>query len=46
MEMFFEQLAGIGYRGGISVEAEVKGDLGEECTSAAEFFENQKAFRG
>jgi sugar phosphate isomerase/epimerase len=37
---FFEELAGIGYGGGISVEATVTGDLAEECAAAAKFFEN------
>lgn len=41
IEVFFEQLLGIGYRGGISVEAEVGGDLAEECGGAAEFFRRQ-----
>jgi sugar phosphate isomerase/epimerase len=36
---FFEQLAGIGYRGGISVEATVGDDLAADCAAAAEFFE-------
>ncbi|MFT6178517.1 MAG: sugar phosphate isomerase/epimerase [Akkermansiaceae bacterium] len=35
---FFEQLAGIGYRGGISVEATVGADLADDCDSAARFF--------
>ena len=37
---FFEQLAGIGYRGGISVEATVGADLAADCAAAAEFLEN------
>jgi len=41
MEAFFEQLAGIGYRGGISVEATVGSDLAAECRAAAKFFENR-----
>lgn len=43
MTAFFEQLAGIGYRGGISVEATVTGDFAEECAAAAKFFENHGA---
>jgi sugar phosphate isomerase/epimerase len=46
IEVFFEQLVGLGYRGGISVEAEVTGDLAEECAAAARFFENQSVFHG
>ncbi len=37
---FFEHLLGIGYRGGVSVEATVGEDLAQDCTAAAEFFEN------
>ena len=37
---FFEQLAGIGYRGGVSVEASVGVDLAQDCTEAARFFES------
>ncbi len=36
---FFEQLAGIGYRGGISVEAKVGASLADDCAAAARFFE-------
>lgn len=46
IEVFFEQLVALGYRGGISVEAEVGGDLAEDCAAAARFFENQRVFRG
>lgn len=42
---FFEELAGIGYRGGISVEATVTGDLAEECGAASKFFENHDLSR-
>jgi sugar phosphate isomerase/epimerase len=37
---FFEELVGIAYRGGISVEATVTADLAQECAEAAQFFEN------
>ena len=36
---FFEQLAGIGYQGGVSVEATVGADLARDCAAAAEFFD-------
>lgn len=45
MMTFFEELAGIGYRGGISVEASVTGDLSAECAAAAKFFENHDLSR-
>jgi len=35
---FFEQLAGIGYRGGVSVEATVGESLAADCAGAAAFF--------
>jgi D-psicose/D-tagatose/L-ribulose 3-epimerase len=36
---FFEHLMGIGYRGGVSVEATVGLNLAQECLGAVEFFE-------
>lgn len=46
IEVFFEHLAGIGYRGGVSVEANVTGDLAGECAAAAKFFENEAPCEG
>jgi hydroxypyruvate isomerase len=40
IEAFFEHLAGIGYQGGISVEATVGKDFAADCAAAAQFFEN------
>lgn len=40
IDVFFEHLAGIGYRGGVSVEATVRDDLAADCADAARFFEN------
>ncbi len=40
IKAFFEELVGIGYRGGISVEATVTADLAQECAEAGQFFEN------
>lgn len=37
---FFEHLAGIGYGGGVSVEATVGADLAKNCAAAVGFFEN------
>ncbi len=37
---FFEQLAGIGYGGGVTVEAKVGKSLADDCASAADFFES------
>jgi sugar phosphate isomerase/epimerase len=40
IDAFFEHLAGIGYRGGVSVEATVGNDFAADCVAAAQFFEN------
>jgi hypothetical protein len=40
IDAFFEHLAGIGYRGGVSVEATVGEDFAADCAAAAQFFEN------
>lgn len=39
---FFEHLAGIGYRGGVSVEATVGADLAQDCAAAVGFFEDHR----
>lgn len=38
IDAFFEHLAGIGYRGGVSVEATVGENLAADCSAAARFF--------
>ena len=40
IDAFFEHLAGIGYRGGVSVEATVGEDFAADCAATAQFFEN------
>ena len=40
IDVFFQHLAGIGYRGGVSVEATVGEDLADDCAAAVRFFEN------
>ena len=42
IDAFFEHLAGIGYQGGVSVEANVGEDLAADCAAAARFFEKHR----